>query len=115
MFNEIRTYAKPEFFQLLGEEPTVDKIDRRSAVPRGFAPGLKREVPRADDNAFVCPADHGAAKIADDIRAEVALVAFALKEDVETDQATKPDRAVSVDPSIAAASGDLYFNEPGLA
>src|SRR5579875_2886516 len=69
----------------------IDKVDGRRTIAGGFLFSVRGEVAGGDQQTFVAPACHCAAKVADCSGAYASVVTLALEEDRETDQAKPVD------------------------
>jgi hypothetical protein len=49
MFNKRGGYAKLELLELLGQQATVDQVERWRAISRRLSPGLNCESASGDD------------------------------------------------------------------
>lgn len=115
MLDKICSYPESQFLELLSEKTTVNEVDRRRTIASCLSPRLEGEASCADDDALVGAADHCAAKVADGIRPDIALVSLTLEKDVEADEAGQSDRSVAVDTAIPTTLGDVYFDKARLA
>jgi hypothetical protein len=106
--------AEVVFLEKLTETVAVDQVDRRGAVTGCLLLGIRSERSRSDQQAFVAPAGHRAAEIADGASADAAAIALALEENGEAHQ-PQPVDAESIDPAVTAFSRYLDAVKVGFA
>ena len=89
---------------------SIDEIDGRCSVARGFPPRIRRKCPSRHDQAFVGPTYHGSAEVTNNASPNRAFQAFTLEQDVEREQ-VHAKHASAVDATVTRTSGDLNFGE----
>jgi len=90
---------------------SIHQVKGWGTIPNRLGTRIAAERPSGDDESLICPPNHSAPKIAHDAYTDGLSVPFALKDDLEIDQATKPQHPFPVNAPVTGSAGDFHLRK----